>query len=88
VNPGNIPGVNTGITMDGFDAIVSWEPMPTDDSEIPDYYYLYFNGYDDPEGEFYFLAPIAYPGTQYRHQGVGMGAQHMFYRVKAVRNGD
>lgn len=88
VNPGNIPGVNTGITMDGFDAIVSWEQMPTEDSEIPDYYYLYFNGSDDPEGEFYFLAPIAYPGTQYRHQGVGMGAQHMFYRVKAVRNGD
>jgi PKD repeat protein len=83
----DIPGVNTNITMDGADALVSWDAINTDEhgnSFSPDYYFLYFNGSDDPNGDFYFLAPIAYGTNQYRHIGVGMGAEHMFYKVKAV----
>lgn len=81
----DIPGVNTSIQMDGNDALVSWAPTLMDGGLSPDYYFLYFNGSNDPGGEFYFLAPIAYPATQYRHVGVGLGASHMFYRVTAVR---
>ncbi len=82
---GEVPGVNTSIQMDGNDALVSWDPILMEGGQNPQYYFLYFNGSDDPTGEFYFLAPVAYPATQYRHVGVGMGAQHMFYRVSAVR---
>lgn len=86
VNPGNIPGVNTEIAINGYDAIVSWEQMQTEDSEIPDFYFLYFNGSDEPEGEFYFFCayrisryPVSpsrgrYGRTTYVLQGEG-GAQ-------------
>lgn len=84
---GTIPEVNTTIQMDGNDAIISWNHIYEDEygnSIIPQYYFLYFNGSDDAFGNYYFLAPIAYPATEYRHSGVGMGAEHMFYRVTAV----
>ncbi|MCK9557590.1 MAG: PKD domain-containing protein [Candidatus Cloacimonetes bacterium] len=87
VYPADIPGVNTSIIMDGNDAIVSWEPITRDvdgSNRTSQYYFLYFNGSTDPLGDFYFLAPIAYPNTQYRHVGVGLGAQHMYYRVTVV----
>jgi PKD repeat protein len=76
------------LQMQGFDAHLSWDPITTDENGQPmqpEYYYLYFNGSNDPEGEYYFLAPIPYPSTGYIHYGVGRGASHMFYRVKAVQ---
>lgn len=81
-------GGQAELYMQGFDAHISWEPITTDEhgaSLQPSYYYLYFNGSADPWGEYYFLAPIAYPATNFVHQGVGRGASHMFYRVKAVQ---
>jgi len=82
---------NCYLEMDGFDAHISWDPISTDEHGLPldaDYYYLYFNGSADPEAEYYFLAPITYPTTDYIHQGVGRGARHMFYRVKAINTDD
>jgi hypothetical protein len=75
------------LQMNGFDAHLSWDPINTDEQGNPiqpSFYYLYFNGSSDPQGEYYFLAPIEYPATQFIHHGVGRGARHMFYKVKAV----
>lgn len=75
------------LQMNGFDAHLSWDPISTDEQGNPiqpAFYYLYFNGSSDPQGEYYFLAPVEYPATQYIHNGVGRGARHMFYKVKAV----
>lgn len=75
------------IQMQGYDAHITWDPITTDEQGQPmqpEYYFLYFNGSQNPEGDYYFLAPIPYPTTQYIHYGVGRGASHMFYRVKAV----
>lgn len=87
VLPSELPGLNTYIQMQGNDAVVSWDPVTTDEtgnSFTPDYYFLYFNGSNTASEDFYFLAPIPYPQTSFRHEGVALGADHMMYRIKAV----
>lgn len=82
-------GPAPSMAMQGYDAHLYWEHIHSDSNGNPfqpTYYFLYFNGSADPEGEFYFLAPIAYPNQSYTHQGVGRGAKHMFYKIKAVDN--
>ncbi|MCB5251885.1 MAG: PKD domain-containing protein [Candidatus Cloacimonadaceae bacterium] len=86
VSPSIVPGLNTYIQMQGNDAVISWDPINVDENGFtPQYYFLYFNGCSTASEQFYFLAPIPYPQTTYTHAGVGLGASHMMYRVKAVR---
>ncbi|MDI3503670.1 MAG: large repetitive protein [Candidatus Cloacimonadota bacterium] len=88
VLPSELPGLNTYIQMQGHDAVISWDPITTDEagnSFTPDYYFLYFNGSNTFSEDFYFLAPIPYPQTTFTHEGVALGADHMMYRVKAIQ---
>jgi PKD repeat protein len=80
------PPENLTITMTGNDALICWDPVTQnlhDQPLEPDYYFVWFNGMDDVNWPYYFLAPVT--GTQYIHQGVALGAQYMFYRVTAVK---
>lgn len=80
-------GTALNLTMQGYDAHLSWEHIHSDANGNPfqpTYYFLYFNGSANPDGEFYFLAPIEYPNQSYIHQGVGRGAKHIFYKLKAI----
>jgi len=77
---------NVQITMDGYDAVITWDPVTENEHNQPldpDYYFVYFNGSSDPDGQYYFLQQSL--DTQHIHSTVGMGADHMFYRVKAIK---
>lgn len=80
------PPENVVMVMNGIDAVLSWDAV-TENSHgqpmTPDYYFVYFNGSDNPLGLFYFLGRAF--GTSYTHFDVGLGAEHMFYRVKAIK---
>lgn len=83
--PLEIP-TNVAITMNGDDAIVTWDPVTENlhgQPITPDYYFVWFNGLSSEEAPYYFLAPVT--GTTYTHVGVALGAQYMFYRVTAVK---
>jgi PKD repeat protein len=83
--PLEIP-TNVAITMNGDDAIITWDPVTENlhgQPITPDYYFVWFNGLSSEEAPYYFLAPVT--GTTYTHVGVALGAQYMFYRVTAVK---
>jgi len=78
-------GVETA--MLGYDMHISWDPVTEtifDTPITPDGYLVFYNGSDDPDGEFYFHGFT--PGLSYTHYYVGRYAQHMFYRVMAVKH--
>jgi len=80
---------NVLITMQGqdnYDALVTWDAVTTDthgNPLTPNYYFIYFNGSDNTGGLYYFLG-LSYT-TQYTHSNVGLGAEHMFYMVTAIK---
>lgn len=79
-------GPNIYIQMQGNDAVISWDPITTNENSfIPEYYDLYYNSCSTASEEFSFLAQIPYPQTTYTHIGIGLDASRMMYRVKAVR---
>ncbi len=78
-------GVETA--MLGYDMHISWDAVTEtifDTPITPDGYLVFYNGSDDPEDEFYFHGFT--PGLSYTHYNVGRYAQHMFYRVMAVKH--
>ncbi len=77
---------NVAMAMNGYHAYITWDPVTqnTHDQPLtPDYYFVYYNGSQDPEGEYYFHGLSTTP--EYTHYWVGLGAQNMFYRVTAVQ---
>ncbi len=79
--PSNVTSI-----MNGFDAIITWDEVTQSVANtpiVPDFYFIYFNGSPDPMGLYYFLGRSL--GTQFTHYDVGWGAEHMFYRVKAIK---
>ncbi len=78
-------GVETA--MLGYDMHISWDAVTEtifDTPITPDGYLVFYNGSEDPDGEFYFHGFS--PGLSYIHYYVGRYAQHMFYRVRAVKH--
>lgn len=77
---------NVSIEINGENAMLSWDAVTLDEHGqpmTPDYYFVYLNGIQDPYGTFSFLGRAF--GTSYTHYDVGLGAEHMFYRVKAIK---
>lgn len=77
---------NVNITMNGYNAEIEWDSVTQDINGhqlTPDYYFVWFNGLDSPTAPFYFLAPTT--TNNYVHHGVALGAQHMYYKVTAVK---
>ncbi len=72
--------------INGFDYIITWDDVTQTVANtpiMPDFYFIYFNGSADPLGLFYFLGRSL--NTQFTHSDVVWGAEHMFYRVKAIK---
>lgn len=83
--PPDVPA-NVVLSMLGDDAQITWDAVTQSvlgHPLTPDYYFVYFNGWEDIDGPFYFLGR-SYT-TQYTHLDVGLGAEHMLYRVKAIK---
>lgn len=81
------PPANLTCIPDGNNIVLSWEAVSETIFDIPftpDYYLVFYNGSNDPAGEFYYHG--ATPGLSYTHYLVGLHAQHMFYRVIAYKN--
>jgi|GEM_PF-1577797 PKD repeat protein len=77
---------NITLTMQDENGQISWDAVTLsvlNTPIVPDYYFVYFNGSSDPEGQYYFLGRSF--GTQYVHYDVALGASDMFYRVKAIK---
>ncbi len=79
------PPESVEITMDGYDAVITWDPVTENEHNEPiepDFYFVYFNGSSIETYPFYFLAQSF--DAQHTHQAVGLGADYMFYMVKAI----
>ena len=66
------------------DAVISWDQVTTDINDyglVPECYFVYHS--ENINGPYAFLGYSN--STQYVHSGVGFGADHMFYRVKAIK---
>jgi hypothetical protein len=66
------------------DVLIQWEPVTTTTHGghiTTDWYFVYLS--NNMNGPYSFLGYTN--ATQYVHQGVGFGAEHMFYRVKAIK---
>lgn len=77
---------NLTLTMQDNSAHLDWEAVTenlNDEPVTPDYYFVWINGVSATGTPYCFLAPAT--DTQYTHLGVGLGAQHMFYKVTAVK---
>jgi PKD repeat protein len=77
---------NLQISMSGAHAQLSWDAVTQtifDTPIVPDYYFIYFNGSSYETNPFYFLG-LSHTLT-YQHDNVGLGSEHMFYRVKAIK---
>lgn len=82
------PMAPTNVTnhMNGNDIIITWDDVTqtvADTPIVPDFYFIYFNGSSDPQGLFYFLGRSF--NTQFTHYDVTLGAEYMFYRVRAIK---
>lgn len=77
---------NVSMEMIAYDAHITWDAVAYDVlgyPMVPDYYFVYYNGSQNVEGEYYFHG-LTTTQTQYIHSWVGLGASNMFYRVKAI----
>lgn len=81
---------NVNITMDGFNAVITWDAVSQtifNTPFVPDGYLIFYN--DDPDpliGTFHLLVDT--PELSHTHLWVGGSAEHMFYRVVAYKHGD
>jgi len=66
--------------------VISWDAVTVTELHtpiVPDYYLVFYNGSEDPEGLFYYHG--ATPNLSYTHYLVGLHAEHMFYRMRAYK---
>lgn len=81
-----MPPANVTTHINGYDYIITWDDVTQTVANTPitpDFYFIYFNGSPDPLGLFYFLGRSF--NTQFTHYDVALGAEHMFYRVTAIK---
>lgn len=81
-----LPPDNVDIIMNGNDAVISWDAVTETELHTPiepDYYLVFYNGSESPEGLFYYHG--ATPNLSYTHYLVGLHAANMFYRVRAYK---
>lgn len=77
---------NVTITIQGANAVITWDPVTQSILNTPfspDYYLVFYNGSTTSDGEYYFHGITT--ATAYTHQQVANHAQHMFYRVHAYK---
>jgi len=84
------PKPPTGLqtAMNGYDMLINWDAVTEtifDTPITPDGYLVFYNGSVDPDNEYYFFLGFT-TGLSYTHYYVGRYAQHMFYRVRAVKH--
>jgi PKD repeat protein len=82
-----LPPGNVDLVMDGINAVITWEPVTQNTHNqplTPDYYIIFYNGSSDPENGLYYYLGRSW-SLSYYHDGVGLHAQHMFYRVVAYK---
>lgn len=87
--PPQAPG-NVNITMDGFNAIISWDTVSQtifNTPFMPDGYLVFYSGDPDPLNGIYCLL-VDTPELSHTHLRVGEYAAHMFYRVIAYKHYD
>lgn len=80
------PPANVNIVMNGYNAVLTWEAVTEtiyNTPIVPDYYFVYYNGSADVNGQYYFHGLST--STNYTHAYVGLAAEYMFYRVVAVK---
>lgn len=80
------PPDNLNIHIDGHNCLLNWDAVTQtiwDTPFEPDYYLVYYNGSENPEGQFYYHG--ATPNLNYTHYLVGLHSEHMFYRIKAYK---
>ncbi|MDY0151476.1 MAG: SBBP repeat-containing protein [Candidatus Cloacimonas sp.] len=80
------PPENVELTMLGTDALLAWDAVTQNEQYqpiSPDYYIVFYNGPGDIDGLYYYLSSET--DLSYTHVGVGMFAEHMFYRVRAYK---
>ncbi|MBN2830206.1 MAG: C10 family peptidase, partial [Candidatus Cloacimonetes bacterium] len=73
------------VIMNGYDAVISWNAVTEtiyNTPVTPDYYFVFYNGSSDIEGQYYFHGLST--TTQYIHASVGLATSNMFYRVVAI----
>ncbi|MCD4827842.1 MAG: PKD domain-containing protein [Candidatus Cloacimonetes bacterium] len=93
VNNTPLPPQNVQITLSGDDAIISWDAVTHDIDGLPLTPSLYVLQYSEvaEDSEFYYLYYVLHPNTSFNHIGVleygnnGAPANHMFYRVMAIK---
>jgi PKD repeat protein len=81
-----LPPDNVAVQMNGLDAVISWDAVTETELHTPiepDYYLVFYNGSEDPEGRFYYHG--ATPNLSYTQYLVGLHAEHMFYRIRAYK---
>ncbi len=79
------PPENVEIVMVGNDAHIEWDAVTENiygNPITPDYYFVYYNGSDNVDGEYYFHGLTT--DTEYLHANVGLAECTMFYRVESV----
>lgn len=78
---------NVSIIFDGYDALISWDAVTEtiyNTPIVPDYYIVFYNGSDNPNGQYYYLGRSF--STSIVHDGVAIHAVYMFYHVLAYKN--
>lgn len=78
---------HVNIMASGYDVTITWDAVTETifgSPYTPDYYLVFYNGSDNPEGEFYFHGATA--DLSYTHYLVGLHTQNMFYRVRAYKS--
>ncbi len=81
------PPENVDVVMDGGNAVISWDAVTETVMHTPiepDYYLVFYNGSSDPETGLYYYLGRSWT-LSHIHDGVGLHAQHMFYRVRAYK---
>lgn len=80
------PPENVSVVVTDGSATITWDAVTEtiyNTPLIPDYYLVFYNGLPYPDGPFYYLGRSW--NLAYTHDGVGLHAEHMFYRVRAYK---
>ncbi|MDP2401310.1 MAG: hypothetical protein Q8M66_04965, partial [Actinomycetota bacterium] len=80
------PPANLLVSMNNGTATITWDAVTETIYGTPiqpDYYLVFYNGSDDPDGVFYYHGATAQ--LEYTHYLVGLHAPHMFYHVVAYK---
>lgn len=79
---------NVLVTMNGYDAVISWDAVTQNlhgQPVTPDFYVVLYSEwpYDQADHFYYYLTSTT--GLSALHYNVGLFSQYMFYKVKAVK---